>query len=208
VLLADELFLLAHDDVSGTPRLHLPTVRLGLAAALIGELLLAGRITTYAAQVLVTDRTPPHDALAHAVLDQLAAEPQHLPLRTWLTFLAEDTHQPVALRLWRAGHLRQEPARRLLRRGVRYVPVDMNAAAWPWARLTGQLSGRESMATQDLLLAGRVLATGLDRMVLRDTPATARHTLDQRLAALPVPLRELLGHTAAAVGESVLTQRR
>ena len=43
--LADDFWRLAHHDVSGKPRLNGRAAGLGLAAALLGELMWAGKIT-------------------------------------------------------------------------------------------------------------------------------------------------------------------
>ncbi len=77
-LLADDMFRVIHEDRDGGRLLHPDVAALGLAAALLGELLLAGRVTFRAGQVIVLDLRPPLDALAHTVLDQSVG-------RRWLT---------------------------------------------------------------------------------------------------------------------------
>ena len=67
LLLADGLFLLAHDELSGKPRLSHSVVSLGLSGALLGELALAEKILLRAESVVLTDPEPPTDALTGSV---------------------------------------------------------------------------------------------------------------------------------------------
>src|SRR5262249_52366927 len=106
LLLADELYLAAHDDVSGKPRQAPRAIGLALGAALLGELMLYGRITLgERTVVVVANHQPPRDALAHTILDSLLGERQPHPVRTWITYLAQSATERVAARLERAGHL-------------------------------------------------------------------------------------------------------
>jgi hypothetical protein len=200
-------YLLAHDDRTGRPRLHRRAVDLGLAAGLLAELLYLRRITVGDAQVHVVDATPPADPLAHTVLAQLLAEPQHVRVRTWLDYLSISAGEQVAGRLVMAGYLRPETGRKLFKSTTVYVPVDMNAFAMAWARLSELLRRQEPMGYVDTCLAGLTVATGLDTFVLdgmsRDARAYLRHVVDH----LWPPLHELLVQTGAAVGGSVLSHR-
>lgn len=181
---------------------------LGLAAALLGELLWVRRISVRDGLLWVVDKTPPSDVVTHTVLEQLVAQPQHTTVRIWLDFLARDAADLVAQRLWRAGHVRREVSRRLLRAdGVRWVPVDWNTAHWPTARLSIHLRDRARMTQTDVFLAGLVAATGLDEGLLQKAPASSHDYLRQVIAALPAPVRELVTHTEVAVGQAVLSYR-
>lgn len=204
MLIADEFFLVAHNDSRGKAKLHPAATGLGLAAGLLGELVLFGRITVSGGLVTVLDRRPPADALAHTVLDQLIGEPQHQAVRTWLSFLAQTGVSSVGERLARAGVLRRQESRRLLRTSLSYVPVDLNAAAWPATRLRTLLERPEPPSVPDALLLGLVAATGLTREVLWSAGPLAHHRLGVVVPALPAPLKELVGHTEAAVGAAVL----
>ncbi|MFY1673169.1 GOLPH3/VPS74 family protein [Plantactinospora sp. WMMB334] len=205
---ADDFWRLAHHDVTGKPRVNVRVAGLGLAAALLGELVWAGRIDVRDGWLRLVDLTPPADVLAHTVLDQLVAQPQHTAVRIWLDFLAHDAVEQVAQRLWRTGHVRREASRRLLRSAeVRWVPVDWNVAHWPTARLSLQLRDRRPMSQADAFLACLVAVTGLDDHLLEDAPATSRDYLRHLTSTLSPPLRELLTHTHVAVGEAVLSYR-
>lgn len=205
MLLADEFFLLAHDDMTGKPKLHLRVAGYGLAGALLGELILEGRITVRSGAVSVLNQHPPSDALAHLVLDQLVNESEHRAVRVWLDYLGQNARDMVGDRLVRAGVVRRHEARRLLRAATTYRPVDINTAAWPVARLRGLLDRAETIRLPDAVLLGLVVATDLTRPVLSRTecpPQVARI-----LAALPPGLRELLAQIEAAAGAAVISPR-
>ncbi|NJP35819.1 GOLPH3/VPS74 family protein [Micromonospora thermarum] len=208
-MLADDFFRLAHDDVTGRPRLRPKAVGIGCAAALLTELVNTRHITVADNRVTVVNKQPPADSLAHVVLDQLIAEAgREHNVRTWLAFLAGQAPEQVAHRLLRAGHVRMEAVRRLGRQtGVLYVPLDMNVAARPWALLSHSLRRHDPLDYESLCLAGLALATGLDAFLLDGAPAATFDYLRQAVGTLCPPMRELLFHTHAAIGDAVLAHR-
>jgi hypothetical protein len=212
-LLADQFYLIAHEDRTGRSRLHPRATGLGLAAGLIGELMLLGRVRVHAGELSVVSREPPGDALAHNVLDLLIVQRQHRELRTWLLFLAQDAVVHVGERLLRAGVVEPVTHRRLRGTQTLYMPMNSdqrNAAAWAPARLANILVQGRAMDIADRLLAGLVLATGLTRYVLWDFPVhrpgvTHLYTVVEHL---PAELRELVEHTEACVGSVLAAGRR
>jgi hypothetical protein len=207
VLLGDEFYFVAHEDTTGKPRLHPRAVGLGLSSALLAELVMFGRITVQAGVLSILDRRPPDDALAHTTLDQLIGEQQHRAVRIWLAFLAQTAAGAVAQRLLRAGYVQASRSRRAFRTIVTYVPTDISTAAWPENRLRHLLTSGKPMTVPDAMLAGLASATGLTERILWDADANARRYFAHALASLPAPLRELVAHTEAAVGDAVLTHR-
>ncbi|MDG4767680.1 GPP34 family phosphoprotein [Solwaraspora sp. WMMD406] len=206
-LLADEFFLLAHHDVTGRPRLHSRAIGLGLASAVLAELFTAEAIAIHAGQAWVRDPAAPADALGRAALRLMLDEPEHTAVRTWLTVLAERAERHVARRLAAAGVVRPEQVRRWTRTRVVYVPVDMNTAAWPWARLSLRLRRLQHLDESDLFLAGLAAETGLDTYLLDGAEPGVDQHLAGLLATLRTPLRDLLRQTGAAVGNAVLSGR-
>ena len=206
--LADEFFRLAHHDTTGKPLLHPRATDLGLAAALLGELFAGRKIVIQDGRLYPWQRTPPSDALAHATLDQLLAQPQHTEVRVWLGFLGASAYASVADRLWRAGHVRPVTGKRLLRRDtVTYVPTDLLTAAGPWVHLTSILRRGEPVGWPEGFLLCLTAATGLDAFLLRDLPSEAVDHCRRLCAAAPAPISELTAITAAAVGDAVLSYR-
>jgi hypothetical protein len=207
LLFADEFWLLAHDDSTGRPRLSGRVLGLGLAGALLGELLECQNIAVGRGLVYVTSRTPPPDALAHTVLDQIDSEVQHHPVRTWLAFLSRTADDLVAQRLTRTGLLLRQSSRKLLKHVTVYRPVDSNQAAWPMARLSTTLRRQSPVTEGDAFLAGLALATGLDRVILDGAGPGPHDYLAHVVATLPAQQHQVVAHTEAAVGDAVLSQR-
>ena len=211
-MLADQYFLIAHEDRTGRSRLHPRATGLGLAAALIGELMLAGRVRIIEGELHIVSRQPPGDALAHDILDLLISQPQHREVRVWLAFLSQDAAVRVGERLMRFGAVEPVTRRRMLSTQTLYMPNNAeqrNAAAWAPARLANLLMRNLEMSAGDRLLAGLVAATGLTRHVLYDFTMhrQAMLNLTDVVASLPADLRELIEYTEASVG-SVLTVGR
>lgn len=207
MLLADEYFFIALDDRTGRPRLSPKVLALGVAGALLGELILEDRITVEGDRLRVRNQRPPADALTHTILDHLVAETTEHPVRMWLVFLARRSTEQVADRLWRAGHIRREQSRRLWRSEVIYPPTDVNTAYWPTARLANNLGSGRQMTWPDAALCGLAVATGLDDHLLYTSDPTARDYLKHIVAHLTPSLHVLVWHLHAAVGDAVLTGR-
>ena len=132
---ADDLYLVAHDDVTGRLRLHSRAAALGIAAALLAELMLGGQLTAAPGATLaaVKGAPAPGDALAARILGQVTAEREPLSTRDWLAFLARTAPADVAGRLAQAGYLQPVPARWPLGRD-RSVPADQSRAFAPVVR--------------------------------------------------------------------------
>jgi hypothetical protein len=206
LLLADDFFLAAHDDVTGKARLTERAAGIGLAASLLGELMLFRKITIQRAHVVVMDRRPVPDALVHLVLEDVLGEPEPQPVRDWLRYLGRNAYELVAQRMVREGLVRMAETKRF-RRSIVYRPVDLNAAAWPVVRLAQKLSRREAIVLPDVVLAGLIRATGLDKYLKVEAAVDIGEYQRLLINGLPGPLRILIAETEAAIGEAVLHHR-
>lgn len=212
-------------------RLHPRLTGLGLAAAVVGELMLAGRVAIVGSEgrarltplhpghAPVTDPAPgaahasgaAHgpgvppmiDEVAQTALGHIVAEPTH-SLQTWLRFLARTAHADVAARLIAAGLLRPPSGRRLPRRSRPPVPVDPNVALWPAGRLNLAIQRGQRLDVRDALLLGLVVATTVARTVLWEPES--RHLADS-IAGLPAQYRELIAQAKAVIGAAVISPR-
>jgi Golgi phosphoprotein 3 (GPP34) len=202
--LADDLYLLAHDDVRGKPRLHPRIAGVALAGALLAELVLAGRIAIHPNSVDVVDARPVPNALATQVLTLLLGEARPHPVGTWLTFFAPDSTAWVAERLGASGVLTLVRSR--LGRAPRWVPTDMPTAAAPSVLLHAGLTAGRALTLSDVTLAGLATACGLIQQVLWDAPPQSRDYLVHLLSRLPEPLRLLIAETEAAMGAAVMNR--
>jgi hypothetical protein len=207
LLLADEFFLTAHDE-DGMALLSPRVLGLGLAAAVLGELVFSRRVTVHTGVLRLVDRRPLDEPLGASVLYQLLQESGHGRVRDWMSYLAKTAEETVGRRLAHHGHVRRLERRRLLRgRVVRYPPVNPNLTTWPQGRLHHAATGWAAMPDHDVVLAGLLLATGLDQQVRWTLNQTARQHLIYLSRRVSPPLRELLATTDAAVGEAVLSGR-
>jgi hypothetical protein len=206
VPLADEFFFVVHDVQTGKLRLHARSAGLGLAGALLSELVLNGNLDVANGTLTVIDGQPlPEDDLGYRVLRQLTSDRQNRSLRTWLAFFAQGAVERVGVRLTRTGQVQANKTRRPWGTVVRYVPTDLNAAIWPADRLNLLVSRGDPLEFSDAMLAGLVAVTGLTKQVWWDGDAVTVRNIAAAVASLPIPLREILAHTEAAVGDATLS---
>jgi hypothetical protein len=204
--LADDLYLLAHHEITGKPHLQPRAAGLGLAGALLAELMLSGKIYLQPDRIMVADRSPPGDGLARSVLGLLVSEPeQHAP-RDWLLFLARTAAEDVALRLEQSGYLTRISSRRPWR-GQRWIPVDSDCAFAPFLRAKSALDSSKPITAQNAALAGLAAACGLGRQMALYLPPKAHHRLQEAAQQLHPSLRDLITQTQAAVDSALLSHR-
>lgn len=203
--LADEFFFIVHDGQTGKLRLHARAAGLGLAGALVGELVLSGNVDVASGTLTLVESGPPEDDLAYRVLRQLRAERQNRSLHTWLAFLAQGSVERVGVRLTRAGQVEPTKSRRPWGTAVRYLPTDLNAAVWPADRLNQLVRRGDPLNFSDAMLAGLVAVTGLTKHVWWDGDTVTLRQIAAAVASLPMSLREVLAHTEAAVGDATLS---
>jgi hypothetical protein len=207
--LADDLYLAAHDSARGRCLLTSATLGLGLAAALLGELVLWRRLDLQDNLLTVLDDRPTADPATSAVLERVLRESRHRQIRDWISFLATGVATDlVERRLARAGLIQRVEKRGLLGTKVRFVPIDASTAGWPGTRIRIAATRGELLDSPDLVLTGLVLATGLDQHVLVTLDARERdHLYDQLRRRMPAMLQHLVGHAEAAVGDAVMARR-
>ncbi|WP_037252667.1 GPP34 family phosphoprotein [Kibdelosporangium aridum] len=220
--LADEFFLVAHNHDSATivPRLHDTGIELGLAGALLAELVLERRLEIVDGRVIVFNPAPPADQLAASMLRDIVMEPPH-SIRIWLEYLSQDARDKVGSRLHVAGHLAQVRQRKWWGGpAVQYRAVNAEQALIPEVRLHDLLArphpgieftriSMDHKLMQDVTLAALAHSTGLlPALLWYHGPHRARSQLDEMRRALPAPLLELAKQTEAAVGDAVLGRRR
>ncbi|MEV6929658.1 GPP34 family phosphoprotein [Dactylosporangium sp. NPDC051485] len=207
-LAATDFWMLAHHERSGQLLVPGRVVAVGLAAALLAELLVEDRIGFDQQHMVVpVSEYPPRDAVAHQVLDQLHGE-DRLPVQVWLRHLAQTAYEGVAARMLRRRLVERVEDRRLLGRSrVTYRPVDPNASGWPAARLHIFLLEQRVFADADVILAGLAKVTGLHVRALEGGGHLAERYLDAQIAGARPLYRELFAHTAAVVGSTVMSGR-
>ena len=201
--LADDLYLIAHHERTGRLLLSPRAVGLGLAGALLGELVLSDAVSLTAGRSVPA--APSGEALTAAVAGQVAAETPPRPVADWLAFLARTAPGDVAARLAGAGYL--APVRRRPWQAARLVPVDPDCAFAPIARLKAALHLDRPGDAQAITLAGLAAACGLGPRLALYLPAGARTRTDALVSLLAPELHEVIAQTQAAVDAAVLAHR-
>jgi hypothetical protein len=104
---ADDIYVMAHHDISGKPYVQPRALGLGLAGGLLAELMLGGHIGLWHEEVVAASRTVPGEGVTSHLLGLLASERERHPPRDWLLFAARTAAEDVARRLEHAGYLRR-----------------------------------------------------------------------------------------------------
>jgi hypothetical protein len=201
---ADDLYLMAHHEVTGRPYLHRRAIGIGLAGALLAELVLAGSIRVRSESISGAGRAAAPDELAKAVLELVLSERRPVP--DWLAFLARSAERDVARRLERQEYLALAGSRRPWR-ADRWVPVDPDCAFAPLFRAQAALDPAKPVTVAGATLAGLAAACGLGSKLLPFGPRGARHRLDETIRQLAPDLREVIAQTQAATDGLLLSQR-
>jgi Golgi phosphoprotein 3 (GPP34) len=204
-LVADDLYLMAHHETSGRSFLQPRPLGIGLAGALLAELMLGGCIFTADDGGVTARRTWPGDDLARQVRDQVAAESGQHPVPAWLLFLGRSAASDVAARLERAGYLRRAGGR-VPWRSPRLVPVDPDWAFAPLLRARPATDAARTLTAHAAVLAGLAAGFGLRFRLDQYLPAAGR-SIEQSVSALLPDLQQLTSAVQAAVDGAVLSHR-
>jgi hypothetical protein len=189
--LADEVFLVSHDDYSGKPRLGPPVLGTLLAGAVLAELALAQRVTVAEdSTIRVLDQRKHGERLTDAAMAEILKPRDTYTVRIWVQHLREHAAAMVALRLIEAGLLAEESGRS--RRPARYQPIDPLKAGAPAARLRYLIGRPEEADEQGAVLGGLVAVVGLESVVLGSSPQRVRETLIRAAQTLRPDLRSLI----------------
>ncbi|PPK67164.1 GPP34 family phosphoprotein [Actinokineospora auranticolor] len=208
-LLADEFYLSGLDDMTGEQRLQPHALAVGLAAAVLGELLLADRMVIDGGRLRPFDE-PCADELQERVRQWIRKDDSVVLAKDWIRVLvARQVADLVRHRMHAAGKVVRTTRRRLLRKPLElYVPPSLSTAVAAGVRIAGNLGVPRDLSPTDLLLAGLLRATGRDRDVLSHCEPTVHDELTAQLRRNVGPSgTQLLEHaTEVLVTEAVTPQ--
>ncbi|GAA1748356.1 GOLPH3/VPS74 family protein [Luedemannella helvata] len=189
--LADEFYLISHDEYTGKCHINAKVFDSGLAGAVLAELAVRQRITIVNGLVTTIDQRPHRERVSDAALAEILKERAEHPVRTWVEYLRKDALEMVRPRLVDAGLIYRVQSRSMLRSTVRYPAVDRNQAAAPRARLRYMLDHPELLDEPTAVLSGLVLAVGMtDLIAVRGKEA--REGLGRFADTLPDVLKEIV----------------
>jgi hypothetical protein len=207
---ADELWLLAHDEQSGRAKIDEQRVALGLAGAIICELLIEGLVTIAAEQQLFLRSEPKYgrDAVTQWALTQMDRSDGKLAVGQWVWHLRQEATPRVADRLAEADAVQYVRAG-LLGGGRRAVTVNANIAAAPRVRILHQLTtGQVDVPT--LTLGALAVAIELDSLISRDAmvPGLRGDLIFAAREYLHQHVRDVANAVHAAANQANTTGRR
>ncbi len=162
VALAEELLLLAYDDETGRSSVSHIGLDLGMAAAVLVDLVLRGRVEVDEQLLVATDPAPTGDAVADDVLARIAAEPPRT-VASWLQRLRHGLRQRVLAELCARGVIRHQDETALEHIHLhRYPTVDPSVERDTRARLAGALVGPTVPDERTAALATLVAAVRME----------------------------------------------
>jgi len=191
-------------------------MELGLAGALLCELVLERRIDVQQDRIVLVSRAPIADILAQTVLGDIVTElhvsKQPHTVRVWLVYLSHSSVTQVRNRLCFTGILQEVPGRRWWGGAAnKYRAADINQALGPEAAVHSLLThGQASNNTMSAMtFAALADACGLLPKLTwwHEQRTGLRRRVAQLRDQLPRPLRELADQTEAAVGDAVVGRR-
>jgi len=207
--LADDFYLIGLDGRSNRPRLHAKAMALGVAAALLAELVLADHIRVNNGRLEVASAHHLPEAREHAyMVGHIIAEPEH-PLSVWLTYFAQTSVDIVLERLVARRFMHVE-SRGVLRSKQTHVPVDSMAVEWRTLRIGRVIARRDVRTWEDLTIIGLIVATGLTDVIMWNAAAEDRDNLLAILRYLndEPSLHALITQVETLIAAAVLAQRK
>ncbi|MEV1321282.1 GPP34 family phosphoprotein [Micromonospora arborensis] len=210
--LRDELFLLGHNDDTGQPHIHRTALALGLAGAVLIDLVLAGRIALDANDARPAEdrwlrlhtNQPVGDLIADTALASIGFARTAPLLKAWLRGFSDDLYPRTRAGLVTAGILRHTARRRLggLVRADVYLPTNPKWAVVARARLRYLATGQERPDNHTAAFAGLVAVLGLtDHLYLDDDTVALTTHLKTIADQHHRPVRDITATVDAAVGD-------
>lgn len=202
--LRDELFLLGHDR-SGRPAVHPDNLDLGVAAARLVELALAGRVAAASGTVAVAEPTATGDPETDALLTAILRAPAPPPLTGVLTHLRTGAAGRVRDDLLAAGVVTTVTQRRLAVLTVTRYPADEATVRSISVRLWYAAQGREQPDQTTGSLAALVHAVLLHEHAFANIPMTGLGArLHEIRDGLPAPVREIVSVVSTMIARQAV----
>jgi hypothetical protein len=185
VALAEELLLLAYDDTSGKAAVSRIGLDLGMAAAVLVDLALAGRVAFSDGSIVVVDPTPTGEPIADDVLARMAADTPHTPA-SWVQRLRHGLRDTILADLCRRGVIEDvdETAMGGHVHVHRYPVVDPSVERETRDRLAAALRGERQPDERTAALATLVATLRMEpRLDLGGTGTAEAHRRLEEIAS-------------------------
>ncbi len=164
--LRDQLYMLAHER-DGQLKTHLPSLRLGLAAAVVIDLIHAQRLSVTGGRIHVNPTfVTLHDSISADTLTAITYAGPGNDLHGCLRWLAGESYERTRAGLYAAGHLLRREQKRLLG-GTDEIwrPRKPEATEWIAGPLFRALHSNALIDTPTYALAGLVRALHLHNVI-------------------------------------------
>jgi hypothetical protein len=173
VALAEELLLLAYDDESGKATGSRIGLDLAMAAGVLVDLALAGRVAYADGSIVVSDPLPTGDPITDEVLGRMAADTPHTPA-SWVQRLRHGLRDRILADLCARGVVRDVDETALEYIHVhRYPMADPTLEAEIRGRLAVALTGEQVPDERTAALAALVAASRMEPSLGLSGPALA-----------------------------------
>jgi Golgi phosphoprotein 3 (GPP34) len=207
--LADEFFLVGHDQYTGKAQVSDAVLDTGLAGAMLGELVLLGRLLV-SDEMLVTvqDPRPTGDRMIDTTVQEIVQQRDVHAVRQWVEYLRDHARELVGQRLVEAGLVERVQSRGMLKQAVRFPARDPLKAAAPEARLRYMLDHPSSLDEPTALLGSLANAAGLEYVIGGGSNRRIRDELAQMTMLLMPGAKALIVGVESAVAQLALRGRR
>lgn len=207
--LADEFFLINHNDLTGKPVIRRDLLNLGLVVALLAELIMDGRVGMREGRATVLDETGHGDNATDFIIASLAAQWSTYPVRTWTDNLDDTAYELVARRLVERGTVRRVRTRQLLGSRKDIFLTAKREAVQPLLLMEAMIKNPEDADVQGALLLTMVATAGAEH-VLASLPDRdrVRAAVTELSASLSAELTELIAGFEEAITARLLSIRR
>jgi Golgi phosphoprotein 3 (GPP34) len=208
--LAEQFFLISHDEFSGKPAVSRELVECGLVGALLGGLVIEYRLGVKEGKVVVLDAQPGDNELTNKLVQTVDQQPTSHRVRTWAEQLGGYIYPVVAERLVQAGTLRRDRGRSVFGRSAdRYPAVDLYYAARPRLLLNHVIRHREEMDLDQAVVIALLAAVGIESVLDLDlNRELLRSLINSLITAMPLQLQELMTGIDETVASISLTIHR
>jgi Golgi phosphoprotein 3 GPP34 len=207
--LADEFFLVGHDQYTGKAQVADAVLDTGLAGAILGELVLFGRlIVNEEMLVTVHDPRPTGDRMTDTTIQEIVNQRSVHAVRQWVEYLRDHARELVGQRLVDGGVVDRVQTRAVLKQTVRYPARDPIKAAAAEARLRYMLDHPSNLDEPTALLGSLVDAAGLEYVLGGSSNRDVREQLAQMTALLKPDARALIVGVQSAIAQLALRGRR
>ena len=208
--LHQQLYLMAHDEEGGA-LIHVPSLGLGLAGAIVLDLMLAERLVVHEGVVWARAEQPTGDPLTTTVLQAIDHLEKPRSLLFWVRLISTDAYDRVSGGLISGGMLTRTTVRRRI--GVKkdvFVPTDPGVTARIQSTVLHLYHGRSAGDPVTAALCGLIGVLCLERTLdsAEGTTNQVRKRLRQVAEDHVEPARMVLDLIADLLGEAAIAVHR